>query len=96
MKYYKDENNQVYAYAADGSQDAYIKEGLIPISQEQALAITNPPETPEQVAERTSAQRKAAYETEADPLFFKAQRGEATMEDWLAKVEEIKQRYVID
>jgi hypothetical protein len=37
--------------------------------------------------------RAAAYSTEADPLFFKAQRGEATIEEWEAKVEEIRQRY---
>jgi hypothetical protein len=39
------------------------------------------------------AARAAAYRDEADPLFFQAQRGEATMEEWLAKVEEIKQRF---
>jgi len=37
--------------------------------------------------------RRAAYITEADPLFFKAQRGEATMEEWQEKVAEIKQRF---
>jgi hypothetical protein len=37
--------------------------------------------------------RKAAYQNEADPLFFKAQRGEATMEEWQAKVAEIKTRF---
>jgi hypothetical protein len=37
--------------------------------------------------------RRAAYIIEADPLFFKAQRGEATMEEWQAKVAEIKARY---
>jgi hypothetical protein len=37
--------------------------------------------------------RKAAYAAEADPLFFKAQRGEATMAEWQAKVAEIKARY---
>ena len=37
--------------------------------------------------------RRAAYITEADPLFFKAQRGEATMEEWQAKVQEIKSRF---
>lgn len=40
-----------------------------------------------------SAARAEAYRTEADPLFFKAQRGEATMDEWLAKVAEIKARY---
>ena len=39
------------------------------------------------------ALRRAAYQLEADPLFFKAQRGEATQADWLAKVEEIKARF---
>ena len=37
--------------------------------------------------------RRSAYITEADPLFFKAQRGEATMEEWQAKVAEIKARW---
>jgi len=37
--------------------------------------------------------RRAAYISEADPLFFKAQRGEATMEEWQAKVADIKTRF---
>ena len=40
-----------------------------------------------------SENRKRAYAQESDPLFFKAQRGEATQEEWLALVEEIKNRY---
>ena len=39
------------------------------------------------------ANRKAAYQVEADPLFFKAQRGEATLEEWQAKVDEIRERF---
>ena len=39
------------------------------------------------------ASRKAAYQTEADPLFFKWQAGEGTQEEWQAKREEIRQRY---
>lgn len=39
------------------------------------------------------AARKAAYQQEADPLFFMSQRGEATVEEWQAKVAEIKARY---
>lgn len=41
------------------------------------------------------AQRQAAYQTESDPLFFKYQRDEdgVTKEAWLAKIEEIRQRY---
>lgn len=37
--------------------------------------------------------RAAAYRTEADPLFFMSQRGEATEAEWLAKVAEIKARF---
>jgi hypothetical protein len=40
--------------------------------------------------------RRAAYIAESDPLFFKAQRGEATMEEWQAKVAEIKARFPRD
>jgi hypothetical protein len=38
-------------------------------------------------------QRAAAYAAEADPLFFKAQRGEASMDDWTAAVEAIRTRF---
>jgi hypothetical protein len=38
-------------------------------------------------------QRARAYRNEADPIFFKAQRGEATMEEWQSKIEEIKTKY---
>jgi hypothetical protein len=38
-------------------------------------------------------QRETAYRNEADALFFKAQRNEGTMDDWIAKVNEIKTRY---
>ena len=49
--------------------------------------------TPEQAAAAVTAARAAAYRAESDPLFFKAQRGEATMDEWLAKVAEIRARY---
>lgn len=38
-------------------------------------------------------QRAQAYRSESDPLFFKAQRGEATQQQWIDKVLEIKARY---
>lgn len=37
--------------------------------------------------------RRVAYMQEADPLFFKWQRGDATKEEWLAKIEEIKTKH---
>ena len=37
--------------------------------------------------------RQVAYQNESDPVFFKAQRGEATMQEWQDKVAEIKARF---
>jgi hypothetical protein len=45
----------------------------------------------EQVA-NIKAQRAYTYAQEADPILFKAQRGEASMAEWEAKVEEIRAR----
>jgi hypothetical protein len=39
------------------------------------------------------ALKEEAYRSEADPLFFKFQRGEIAKEVWLAKVEEIRNRF---
>lgn len=36
MKFFKDENNSVYAFELDGSQDAYIKSNLILVSEKEA------------------------------------------------------------
>jgi hypothetical protein len=43
--------------------------------------------------EEQEIKRKAAYQEEADPIFFMSQRGEATVEEWQVKVAEIKLRY---
>ena len=37
--------------------------------------------------------RMYLYQEESDPLFFKWQRGEATKEEWLEKIAEIKSLY---
>jgi hypothetical protein len=47
--------------------------------------------TPDEAA----ALRQAAYQAESDPLYFKWQRGEATQQEWLGKIAEIKTRYPI-
>jgi hypothetical protein len=44
-------------------------------------------------AAEAQANRKSAYEQEADPLFFKWQAGEATEAEWKAKRDEIKARF---
>jgi len=72
------------AFDANGNHvklnQSKVDAAAIIVAQEQTLAT----------AQRS---RATAYAAEADPLFFKAQRGEATMDDWAAKVEEIRTRY---
>lgn len=92
MKHFKDIDNKVWAFASDGSQDTFILDGLTPITNEEAAAITSPPLSPPS-PEQIATLRRAAYEAQTDPLFFKSQRGEATTEEWLAKIAEIKARY---
>lgn len=56
---------------------------------EAQIAEANKQRTYEQMVEA----RARAYSNEADILFFKSQRGEATYQDWVDKIEEIKERY---
>jgi len=37
--------------------------------------------------------RAFAYQLESDPLFFKAQRNEVSLDEWKAKVAEIQERF---
>lgn len=59
MKYYKDENNEVYGYESDGSQDVFIADDLTFISEQEALAITNPPPSKEQLIAEAEYQKQA-------------------------------------
>lgn len=65
------------------------------VTQEEArrLRETAQPTALQKSVEEIEALRQEAYRKEADPLFFKAQRGKATMEEWKAKIAEIKKRY---
>ena len=51
------------------------------------------PEPEPPTFEQQQSARAEAYRTEADPLFFMSQRGEATEAEWQAKVAEIKARF---
>lgn len=64
-------------------QDYHIVDAT---SEEIAQRIAN-------LNKKAEANRAQAYQDEADPLFFKWQRGEATEQEWLDKVAEIKARY---
>lgn len=53
-----------------------------------------PPEpTHEEMLARLDSQRKAAYMAESDPIGWRMLRDEATKQEWLDKITEIKQRH---
>ena len=37
--------------------------------------------------------RRDAYQKESDPIYMRWQRGDATEQEWLDKIEEIKERF---
>ena len=81
------------AVTIDDSAGAFDADGN-PIAINQALVDAAAIEVAaEQARAQAERNRAKAYATEADPLFFKAQRGEATMDEWNAKVAEIRARY---
>ena len=67
---------------------------IVPLTPEEIAELQEhqQPE-PEPTKSEQRIKRLAAFRDEADPLLFKAQRGEATMEEWQAMVEEIRARY---
>jgi hypothetical protein len=76
--------------------DDFIPEGYVACNSWIGVGMQfNAPEPipPQPTREEQESYRKLAYEAEADPLFFMAQRGEATMEEWLDKIAEIKARF---
>lgn len=77
-------NNDTGAFDASGNQveldQAKVDAAAIIVDQEQTLASVK-------------RNRITAYTTEADPLFFKVQREEATIEEWKAKIAEIRNRF---
>lgn len=83
-KYYQDAEGEVYAFLKDGSQDAYIQPGLIPITREEADALRFPPPTPEQQAAAIRAERDARLKKTDLIIIRCAEAGEPVPEAWKA------------
>ena len=77
----------------DDGAGAFDAQGDQVTIDESAVATEIERLIPIQLAKEATENRRNAYIAEADALFFKAQRGEATMEEWQAKVAEIKARF---
>lgn len=84
------DNGDVVVYLDGGDLYAAILAGTHgPIAEPQIIEGTPVPPTQAEI----DARRQAAYQIEADPLFFKWQRGESTEQAWLDKIAAIRQRY---
>jgi hypothetical protein len=70
-------------------------EGVEPLTVAEVEAEVKRLEALE-AAEVPRRARQEAYQSESDPLFFKWQRGEASEQEWLDKVAEIRLRYPTD
>jgi hypothetical protein len=55
MKHYKNENNEVYAFELDGSQDELIKPDMVEMTPEEVEAHKNPPPIPPTPAQQLAA-----------------------------------------
>ncbi|MEC3934184.1 tail fiber assembly protein [Citrobacter werkmanii] len=71
MKYFKDDNNNVYAYESDGSQDDFIKPGLVAIDEEEAFRLANPKLTPEQIVEMAKTQKAGAVDAANEEIAWR-------------------------
>lgn len=79
---------------SNGQRAKWVNDSWIIIGPEPELEPVLPSEpTYEELLAQAENNRKVAYHQEADPLFFKAQRGSATQQEWLDKIAEIKLRY---
>ena len=69
MKHYKDQLNNIYAYDADGSQDEFIKPGLVKVSDTELAVLRAPSPAQIEKAESDSAkQTLAALDLQSLPL----------------------------
>jgi hypothetical protein len=91
MKYYKSPTGEVFAFESDGSQDEWIGEDLILMTDEEVHIHLNPPLSAEEI-KATSTNQLATLNTAAaaqiariqdriDTLGYGVDAGEATEED---------------
>jgi hypothetical protein len=89
MKYYTDGTN-LYAYELDGSQDAYIREGLTQITDAEADVMRAAKAQAFQSELTYVQQRQAEYPSIAEQLDMIFHGG---VDGWKAQIQAIKDKY---
>lgn len=83
MKYFKNAKGEVFAYESDGSQDAYIPDGMTSISEADALKLASTPQTTADLAASVRANRDAQL-LASDWVVIRAQEaGTPVPTDWM-------------
>ena len=91
MKHYiNNTTKEVFAYEADGSQDDYIKSGLVPISDTSLATLREEQEQARLDALTYSEKRQAEYpsiENQLDDLYHNG------IDGWKTTIKAIKDKY---
>jgi len=78
-----------FAATMNGNVPYSVERNAIRDAEESAWAA----EAPARAVEEVQRNRRYAYQSEADPLFFEEQAGEVSAGAWTAKRSEIKSRF---
>jgi hypothetical protein len=91
MKHYiNNKTKEVYAYEADGSQDDYIKSGLVPISDTALATLRKKQEQARLDALTYEEKRKAEYPSIANQLDDLYHNG---IDGWKTTIKAIKDKH---
>ena len=94
MKHYKDPNtNEIYAYEADGSQDVYIKQGLLAISDAEADVIRAANQQAAFSALTYAQKRAAEYPPMADYIDGVVKGDQAQIDAYITACLAVKAKY---
>ena len=94
MKHYKNPiTNELYAYEADGSQDAFIKEGLVAITDAEADAIRAAAQQAAFNALTYAQKRQGEYPPITDYLDGVVKGDQAQIDAYIAACQAVKAKY---
>ena len=90
MKHYiNNTTKEVFAYESDGSQDDYIQDGLVPITDTDLATLRNKQDQARLDAQTYSEKRAEAYPSlaeQADMAYWDRQNGTTTLDDAISAV----------
>jgi hypothetical protein len=94
MKHYKDpETNEIYAYELDGSQDEYILDILVPITDDEATEIRTAKQQARIDSLSYQDKRRMAYPPITDYIDAVVKNDKQQMQDYINSCIEVKLKY---